>query len=75
MNKDDYVIICGDFGYWDESKEQKYWLKWLDGKPFTTLWVDGNHENYDFFPPAYMVNPIQLILLLQLPTLCPEIRV
>lgn len=47
MNKDDYVIICGDFGYWDESKEQKYWLKWLDGKPFTTLWVDGNHENYD----------------------------
>ncbi len=47
MNKDDFVIICGDFGYWDESKEQKYWLKWLDSKPFTTLWVDGNHENYD----------------------------
>ena len=47
MGKDDYVIVCGDFGYWDESKEHKYWLKWLDSKPFTTLWVDGNHENYD----------------------------
>lgn len=47
MTKDDYVIICGDFGFWDESGEQKYWRKWLENKPFTTLWVDGNHENYD----------------------------
>ena len=47
MTKNDYVIVCGDFGYWDESKEQKYWMKWLDNKPFTTLWVDGNHENFD----------------------------
>ena len=47
MSKDDYVIICGDFGYWDESKEQKYWMKWLDSKPFTTLWIHGNHENFD----------------------------
>jgi len=47
MTKDDYVIICGDFGYWDESNNNKYWMAWLDDKPFTTLWVDGNHENYD----------------------------
>ncbi len=47
MTKDDYVIICGDFGFWSDDKEQYYWLKWLDEKPFTTLWVDGNHENYD----------------------------
>ena len=47
MTKDDFVIVCGDFGLWDESGEQKYWRKWLSGKPFTTLWVDGNHENYD----------------------------
>ena len=47
MTKDDYVIICGDFGYWSEDKEQLWWLRWLDQKPFTTLWVDGNHENYD----------------------------
>lgn len=47
MTKDDFVIICGDFGFWDESGEQKYWRKWLSEKPFTTLWVAGNHENYD----------------------------
>ena len=45
---DDCVIICGDFGgVWDGSREQKYWLDWLAAKPWTTLFVDGNHENYD----------------------------
>ena len=50
MTKDDFVIICGDFGIiWKviESKEEKWWLKWLDDKPFTTLFVDGNHSNFD----------------------------
>src|SRR5699024_4647782 len=47
MGKNDYVIVCGDFGYWSEDREQLWWRKWLDKKPFTTLWVDGNHENYD----------------------------
>lgn len=47
MTKEDYVIICGDFGIWNTSKEQKYWLDWLDKKSFTTLFLDGNHENYD----------------------------
>lgn len=51
MTKDDYVIICGDFGgVWDkngESKEETMLLDWLDCKSFTTLVVDGNHENFD----------------------------
>ena len=48
MGKEDYVIVCGDFGgLWDGSKEEKHWLDWLDAKPFTTLFVSGNHENYD----------------------------
>lgn len=51
MTKDDFVIICGDFGLvWDykgQNKEEKYWLDWLDKKPFTTLFVSGNHENFD----------------------------
>lgn len=47
MTKDDYVMICGDFGYWDLSRETDYWMKWLDNKSYTTLWIDGNHENYD----------------------------
>ncbi|MBE5961667.1 MAG: metallophosphoesterase, partial [Lachnospiraceae bacterium] len=47
MSKQDYVIVCGDFGLWDRSKKQEYYRKWLNGRNFTLLWVDGNHENYD----------------------------
>ena len=54
MTKDDYVIICGDFGIWDNSKREKYNLSWLDDKPFTTLFVSGNHENYDILDSLKM---------------------
>ena len=51
MTKEDYVIVCGDFGgVWNkgkENKEENMLLDWLDCKPFTTLFVDGNHENFD----------------------------
>ena len=51
MTKDDYVIICGDFGgVWDKDVEspcEKFWMNWLEDRPFTTLFVDGNHENFD----------------------------
>ena len=48
MTKNDYVIICGDFGgVWDDSNEEKYWIKWLKNKNFTTLFIDGNHENFE----------------------------
>lgn len=50
MTKDDYVIICGDFGgvwtFEDESSREKYCLDWLNERNFTTLFVDGNHENF-----------------------------
>lgn len=47
MGREDYVIICGDFGgIWDDSREENAKLDWLNEKPFTTLFVDGNHENY-----------------------------
>lgn len=51
MRKDDCVIICGDFGgVWntaEESKAETKALDWLENKPFTTLFVSGNHENFD----------------------------
>lgn len=50
LTKEDYVIIAGDFGYpWGGkyAKDDKYWLNWLDSRPWTTLFVDGNHENFD----------------------------
>ena len=47
MSKDDYVIILGDFGIWRDSPQQRWYLNWLEEKHFTTLFIDGNHENYD----------------------------
>lgn len=47
MTRDDYVIVCGDFGLWQDDKTERYWLKWLSEKNFTLLFVDGNHENFD----------------------------
>ena len=50
LTKDDVLIIAGDFGlvfssYEDET--ERYWLDWLDECPWTTLFIDGNHENFD----------------------------
>ena len=48
LTKDDYLIVCGDFGMvWDDSRRDLYWRKWLNNRNFTTLFVDGNHENFD----------------------------
>lgn len=48
MSKEDCILICGDFGgVWDRSPSNEHWLDWLEEKHFTTLFVDGNHENFD----------------------------
>lgn len=47
MTKNDYVLILGDMGIWDNSKREKYNIDWLEKKPFTTLFISGNHDNYD----------------------------
>lgn len=48
LTKNDFVIICGDFGLcWDGSHREMWWQDWLTAKNFTTLWIDGNHENFD----------------------------
>lgn len=49
MSVDDYMIVLGDFGViWDaeKSSEERYMLSWLEEKPWTTLFIDGNHENF-----------------------------
>lgn len=52
MTHDDYLIICGDFGgIWEmksniTDRERKN-LRKINSYPFTTLFVDGNHENFD----------------------------
>lgn len=47
MTRDDFVIVCGDFGLWHDNPTERWWLKWLEQKNFTLLFVDGNHENFD----------------------------
>lgn len=48
MTKDDYIIIDGDFGsVWNGAAAENYWLSWLNKKPFTVLFIDGNHENFE----------------------------
>lgn len=50
LTKDDYLIICGDFGLvWNEKYKETCdeWLDWLEAKPWTTLFVDGNHEGFE----------------------------
>lgn len=48
MGRDDCVIIAADCGgVWAGEREDGHRLDWLEDKPFTTLFVDGNHENFD----------------------------
>ena len=51
IKEDNTVIVLGDFGLvWNhngESSNEKWWLDWLEEKPFTVCFVDGNHENFD----------------------------
>lgn len=49
LTSNDYLIICGDFGFiWqqEESKQEAYWLEILEQKKCMILFVDGNHENH-----------------------------
>ena len=47
LTESDYMIICGDFGcIWTGGNRDKYLLKELSARNFTTLFVDGNHENF-----------------------------
>lgn len=49
LTRDDLLVICGDFGMpWDGSNEERYWLDWLCDRPWTTLFVDGNHECHPY---------------------------
>lgn len=47
LNKSDYVIVLGDFGIWQNKKAYDF-IFWIDSKPFTTLFIEGNHEDYNF---------------------------
>ena len=47
LTKEDYVIVLGDFGIMNYPDEWMQ-LDWLDEQSFTTLFLAGNHSNYDY---------------------------
>ena len=50
LTKDDYLIVLGDFGliwYLKNDPDEKELMKWYNEQPWTTLFIDGNHENFD----------------------------
>ena len=61
LTEKDYLIICGDFGgIWSYPDTEYYKMDmalqdWYKNRPFTTLFVDGNHENFDVLNNFYNV--------------------
>lgn len=48
LKKEDFLIVCGDFGFvWDGSEEEKKALRTIGSKKFYTLFIEGCHDNYD----------------------------
>lgn len=47
LGRDDFLIIAGDFGgVWYGGEKDRSTLNFFDSRPYTTLFVDGNHENF-----------------------------
>lgn len=48
LSEGDYLLIAGDFGgVWDDSSHDKAIQSFYDTQKYTTLFIDGNHENFD----------------------------
>ena len=63
LTKDDHLIITGDFGFpftpedievYEHPNDHgrnsyKYWIDWFGERPYTVLFIDGNHDNHDWW--------------------------
>ena len=51
LTKNDYLIVAGDFGAlwhgYKSSQDEQVLNLYKEQFPWTTLWIDGNHENFD----------------------------
>ena len=48
LGREDFLIIAGDFGaVWSGNDQDREVLEYHDTKNYTTLFIAGNHENYD----------------------------
>ena len=54
LGKKDTVVVLGDFGFvWDGSAAERKRLDWLRKRPYTILFLDGSHENYDLLAACW----------------------
>lgn len=59
ITENDILIITGDFGfpflpedigdYENNDGEYAFWMKWFAERPYKILFVDGNHDNHDWW--------------------------
>jgi len=48
LKSGDYLIVCGDWGYiFRNDFSENRFLDDLEARPYSILFVDGNHENFD----------------------------
>lgn len=52
FKEEDYLIVCGDFGFLKRNKQKNLELRALDNltskvNGATVLFIDGNHENFE----------------------------
>lgn len=48
LNRTDFLCVLGDFGaiWFGDERDDELLDKW-ENYPWTTLWIDGNHENFN----------------------------
>ncbi len=57
LKRDDYIIVCGDFGFvWDGSSKEINNLKWLAKRKYKILFVEGAHENFEMLNKYPKIN-------------------
>ena len=55
LDREDYVIVLGDFCMpWPGMPNNGRAMRWLESRPWTTLFIDGNH---DHFPELAKLEP------------------
>lgn len=57
LTEEDYLILLGDVALcWDDGKKDAFVREKLEALPVTTLWIDGNHENFDLIDALPVTN-------------------
>ncbi len=57
LKEGDFCIVCGDFGYvFLNDVNEKHILNDMEARPYTYIFADGNHENFDALEEFPVVN-------------------